>query len=945
MSEIKNDKPLWLDLRTEYIDDNFDRLLSYLKENSQKTDEQDSFYSTTVSLLEERVKNLMEQISAKTETEDGKYYIRLLASYLLVDSTSDTAYGAFFALFKVLLQTSKEKWFDGIIELVNQRLRHTGCENLGYTWSDIEKFQHEVFLQKVIDYMRFSHEVETDAYYTHHGTAVITKEGLQLVAGDIKLLTDGAASLDTQIGSRIITSRDDKIKQQDSEDLDKIEKFVTDFVAELRAINITEKKKKLLNYASGDEVIAKVTRIDGTTIHLETVDPKYKKEVGVLSTKHPNIFYYDFPLFSKGLQEGDFIKTTIKINATGHAKFYITDQFTRFCVEDCRDHVSYDDVVAQLYKKNPTTMVWISVDGIPIYSRINESFNIGDYAVLQINNYCDGDRYGIIESEIIDDEIADEDKFDRNVVMHNCIKDFAKSTPPVSFKQEATGTQSFNPLILRMLESIFFIYQQSLTRPIEKTTLLGNARIIAELLGDQEQASFYKFSSEYLRMLVKFASGEDIKDIALQPDASFADSDLITTRLKVLDILKEYGKKENSDVLADCIEEYETSNPMLSRLARLVQTSNTLDGILSNSALSIIKREIIHTLSIETENNAEIETETSKYMGVESSTTEFKTSMVFPPDNDMQPNIERQTENVFKAVCAFLNSKIGGTVYLGVNDMGYVCGLQNDLDYLKCKTIDSYTREYIQDKLIKTFGLDVATYIQITPMFENDVVAIKVDPHPYRIVNLNGVAYIRVNNESRVMTESVKKDILLSKMPREKETAAKISVLQFAMSEKKCVTLKNYSSSSSGSITDRKVEPYKVLSAEDLAFCFDYTDKKSKVFRISRIGYVEKTEEPWKYTSQHNNGIQVDIFHMTGESPIKISWQMDLLAKNLLTEEYPSSKQAITPDSNDENVWYFNTTVYDLHGVARFYVGLVDHIKILDAPELKAYIDEYKKKI
>ena len=43
--------PLWLDLRTEYIDDNFDNLVEYLR----KADKNDSFYKKTIDLLEQRI--------------------------------------------------------------------------------------------------------------------------------------------------------------------------------------------------------------------------------------------------------------------------------------------------------------------------------------------------------------------------------------------------------------------------------------------------------------------------------------------------------------------------------------------------------------------------------------------------------------------------------------------------------------------------------------------------------------------------------------------------------------------------------------------------------------------------------------------------------------------------------------------------------------------------
>ena len=46
----------------------------------------------------------------------------------------------------------------------------------------------------------------------------------------------------------------------------------------------------------------------------------------------------------------------------------------------------------------------------------------------------------------------------------------------------------------------------------------------------------------------------------------------------------------------------------------------------------------------------------------------------------------------------------------------------------------------------------------------------------------------------------------------------------------------------------------------------------------------------------------------------------------------------VKPHKGDNNIWYFDTEVYQIVGVARFYIGLANHIKILQAPELEQYV-------
>ena len=175
------------------------------------------------------------------------------------------------------------------------------------------------------------------------------------------------------------------------------------------------------------------------------------------------------------------------------------------------------------------------------------------------------------------------------------------------------------------------------------------------------------------------------------------------------------------------------------------------------------------------------------------------------------------------------------------------------------------------------------------------------------------------------------------------DKAAALSLLQQAQTRKKCVVLHNYASSNSGKVSDRQVEAYDVRPEDGLVICFDRKKYCTRVFNINRIGYVEILEdEPWKYPSSHKK-IEVDVFHTTGDKPIHVSLQLDLMAKNLLIEEFPSARDYVKPHKEDDNIWYFDTEVYQQEGVGRFYMGLANHIKILEAPELATYVSDFCK--
>lgn len=155
-----------------------------------------------------------------------------------------------------------------------------------------------------------------------------------------------------------------------------------------------------------------------------------------------------------------------------------------------------------------------------------------------------------------------------------------------------------NPAIIRLLLRQLESHQKSLLKPADRYRYLGCASVTANIVEDEQALQFLQFARTYLLALVKFVAGESVKNIQLQPSSEFANAKATLIRLSVLDLLKEYGRKDNSEKLARTIQDYEESMPMLARLARLIQTANTMQDALSGASLNVIRREIIKTLSL-----------------------------------------------------------------------------------------------------------------------------------------------------------------------------------------------------------------------------------------------------------------------------------------------------------------------------------------------------------
>ena len=943
--------PLWLDLRKEYIDDNFEKLRGYLCDCSTSAAKKDSFYDTTIKLLRARVEDLIASIANRPiyneddERKSTTFNATLLATYLLTDGDHNLALPAYVA-FMGELRLLNPRFSEAIITAATERLRYEKVTAYGFNWKNLDKIGTELFAYNAAKLVKFDVPRKKPLVFTKFGTAYISADGLFLThesaTGAKKLFMSGANSLETGIGITLRSLSSEKLKQSYENQMPKVEEFIKDFIRQQDKVQNKESAPTaaLKRYYDNDEAVVRVTRVDlkSGTIYVETTDPRYNKLSGPIVFEKASLVYYYTDTLYEFFCAGDYLKATIS-NAE-QPTFNIEKQLIEFFVEDTkRAEEESDEFLALLIDERPKYFGWINEFGIAMHTQNAAGFSRGDFGILNGVTYGTGKYYGKIDAQVV--KLSNE-HFDEKTVRHDCIRAFAEDTPAPVYEETEVDTSELSPVIISLLMRQLLGYQRTLLKPTERFTVLANINVMAELVGDAVSSSYSRFARNYLMALVEFVAGNTVKDIQLTPDEDYKEATSTKVRMEVIDLLKQYGMKEDSKRLADAIQEYKDTMPMLSRLARLIQTANAMQDTLSGSALNVIKREIIKTLSIETENDADLEAASGTYLGIESGTQEFKTSIIFPSNNNMQPDEYAQNMNVLKGVCAFLNSTTGGVLYLGVNDQGYVTGVENDMKYLSQTSIDSYLR-YIQDTAKKHFGIDTLPYLRIEPLYDNQVVAIHVDPHPYRVVELNNTAYLRVNAESREMPEGMRQQLIASKVFTKKNQAAAISLLQHACSQRKRVVLHNYASSNSGKVADRTVEAYDVRPEDGLAICYDCKKLECSVFKINRIGYVEILDsEPWSHTAVHKK-IDVDVFHMSGTKPVAVSLQLDLMAKNLLIEEFPSAKDCIKPHKGDNNIWYFDTEVYQMEGIGRFYLGLANHIKILHAPELEQYVATFVK--
>ena len=225
-------------------------------------------------------------------------------------------------------------------------------------------------------------------------------------------------------------------------------------------------------------------------------------------------------------------------------------------------------------------------------------------------------------------------------------------------------------------------------------------------------------------------------------------------RYNQLLIISFMGEQERNGELWGFVSQKDSAS--LSALSSLVLSYNLTDGFSIERTREQIKEKIYTILNLKTRETIHHQ------FGPESPTVEHKTSIVFPPENGMRPDLKTQTYNVMKEVCAFMNAA-GGTLYIGVNNEGTATGLENDLKQEFSNDKDKLN-VYFRNELKSMLGMEANTLVE-TSFFEDEmdiVYVVKVSPSE-KVIRLKGKVYERQDTSSEPLSGSYLKTFLKRK--------------------------------------------------------------------------------------------------------------------------------------------------------------------------------------
>ena len=105
--------------------------------------------------------------------------------------------------------------------------------------------------------------------------------------------------------------------------------------------------------------------------------------------------------------------------------------------------------------------------------------------------------------------------------------------------------------------------------------------------------------------------------------------------------------------------------------------------------------------------------------------------------------------------------------------------------------------------------------------------------------------------------------------------------------------------------------------------------------QVGYDGNQNQSQNDRQHEECHEMGY-IDIFRLKGFNRMRVRLELGMRSRNLLVEEYPLAERDIVPCGAGK--WMLDTMVCDYAGVGRFVIGLMDDIRIVDTPDLEAYI-------
>ncbi|MDE6194714.1 MAG: putative DNA binding domain-containing protein [Muribaculaceae bacterium] len=998
MADYRNLQPeFWLEIRKEYIIENFEKLLSYLRAyRYDGTKDSNGEFLTTCRYLVDLADELSENSTRSSFISSPKFILtgsnlivpnilayRIIAAAIIASQKIGVdrhkLLGRLLNLLVVAKKMPHTDIADDLIYVAVNCIRKSPIKTLGIKWDDIEDEDDlkPITLLHNLARTKFDVDKGSECLFEGKGTVIFTKDSVLAAPVNKKEFLNGNHNLTTylKIGHNIniLLPKSDHMKNPTTvEDVAEGVTFMTRAQGGVKSSHGESKKK----YAAGTIIPVVVKSNFGVKIEAETIHPEFTKIKGKVNINlNECLRYFNInhltPFFSTGMvllveytpDDPEFCFTL----CGGYSQFY--DDYANLLLGETLPAVYLCDYSAGTQ--------WLTDEGVIVNIMGQKSMITDDdvlYAIdqhipldVRVNSVKSANGKVLVNGNFTDTQMVngnDEPEPDMETYIHD-VFDFLFSKYLKYCKDYVPEIDSLSSIDetdvngVKVISNILVSHQDLLSDTMPRLTCLQTALMLSIAAGDYTMSAYIRHELEYQIAVARFVGGASPMSITLSSYPMLEGIPEVEKHKRIIEKIRNYkepeiGHADDRKLRDENIED---------TVDGLIDASNRLIGKIDDREIARIKLELAKVLDVDDQYRSP---DLTTYYGVESDTLEFKTSAVCPPKNKLKGNAEYEPETqkwaILKTICGFLNSTTGGELLLGVRDNGIASGIQRDIEllyedrrileansdryrtYLK-NIIDSSFIAYksrAQKKSVTTANI---VYNIETNNEGLEILRIHVDSYRGDMVHFHPdcnrpddiqESYIRTSGATVPMSHTVRDLTLLKKyhLAGDKEGIGMAAIYE-ARNSKKRVLLKEYTSPEG--VKDHEIEVFQVFPESKCILAYDTARKDVRLFKTLRWKDARILDKNCTQSSSSKRDLRPDIFGFVFD-PSKPVYDVQVRLTNygaiLLQEEYPGSESVLTQTGRRDYPWLLNLSVNTLEGIVRFVRGLPNECAIEEGSDL-----------
>ncbi|MDE6521555.1 MAG: putative DNA binding domain-containing protein [Muribaculaceae bacterium] len=987
----------WLEIRKEYIIENFEKLLYYIRRyqyNGEKDSGNGEFLNTCRYLVD-LADELSEYSLSRTFISSPEFklsgsdmvvsdvlaYRIIVAAIIASQKIGEDKHLIIRRLLNLLVVAQKMPHTDiadDLIYVTTNCIRKSPIVNLGLKWDDIDNPETFSPIRVLHNLSRTKFDVSggKEALYEGKGTVVFTDDEVLAAPVNKTDFLKGNLTEYLSIGKsiKVLLPKSDHMKSPETvEDIAEGMTFMTRAQGGVKT-SVVETKRK---YAAHSIVPVKIKSSYGVKVEAETINKEYDKISGkininlsdclryadifqVLSFFSPGRRLYveytpddrEFSFELKGGFNQFYNEYANQMRGESLPGVYIGDYSagTQWLTEDgfvvnVMGKVSKEEILEAMEQKIPLTIRINSPKAIPGTILINGSI------------VDDIDIYGLDEP-IVDMEAYQHECF---IYIFSQFIKYCEESIPISSADSRINEIDHSGVM--EISNILMSHQRLLSDTMPRLLCLQTALMLSIAAGDYTLSAYIRHELEYHIAVARFAAGASPMSISLSHGPILDGIPEVEKHERIIAMIRNYKEPE----IDHSSERITTDETIEDTVDGLIDASNRLIGKIDDREISRIKLELARTLDVDDQFRSP---DLTTYYGVESDTLEFKTSAVCPPKNKLKGSAEYEPETqkwaILKTICGFLNSTTGGELLIGVRDNGVASGIAHDYNLLyedrriPEPNADRY-RTYLKNIIDNSFiayksraQKKSVTTANITYSIEMnnegfEILRIHVDSYRGDMVHFHTdchrpeeihESYIRTSGATVPMNHEVRDQTLLKKyhLAGDKEGTGMAAIYE-ARNSKKRVLLKEYISRSG--VRDREIEVFQVFPESKCILAYDVAAKDVRLFKTLRWSDAKILDKNCTQSSSSKRDLRPDIFGFVFD-PSKPVYNVEVRLTDygalLLQEEYPGSESILTITNHSQFPWLLTLSVNTLEGIGRFVRGLPTECLVEKDSDLGAFL-------